>query len=245
MAQTFEKAAANAATAAATVKSPPKAAGGAGARASRPSGAVSVRDVSGRTASGRGVSAADGTTRARIERAALELFAARGVDAATTREIALGAGLSEGALYRHFASKEEIAQSLFATIHERLARLVREAGAAGAGIEETAGAIVDAYCQTADEDWTLFSYHLLSTARFLPTPPGDDNPVAAAEDVVAAAMRAGEIPRGEPMLVAAMALGVVLQPALHKAYGRFEGPLSAHSAALKRGVVAVLKRAGE
>ena len=194
--------------------------------------------------SSRGVSAADGTTRARIERAALEQFAGKGVDAATTREIAAAAGLSEGALYRHFASKEEIAQSLFATIHERLARLVREAGAAGASLEEKAGAIVDAYCQTADEDWTLFAYHLTSTARFLPTPPGDDNPVLAAEDVIAEAMAAGEIASGNPMFVAAMALGVVLQPALHKAYGRLDGPLSAHAPALKRGVVAVLKTAG-
>jgi AcrR family transcriptional regulator len=190
------------------------------------------------------VSAADGTTRARIERAALEQFAAKGVDAATTREIAAAAGLSEGALYRHFASKEEIAQSLFATIHERLARLVREARARGTTIEEKAGAIVDAYCQTADEDWTLFAYHLTSTARFLPTPPGEDNPVAAAEEVVADAMKAGEIPKGDPMLVAAMALGVVLQPALHKAYGRLEGPLSPHAPGLKRGVIAVLRNAG-
>ncbi len=213
------------------------------AAAASPSRGGPARDEA-RAGAARGVSAADGTTRARIERAALELFAGKGVDAATTREIAAAAGLSEGALYRHFASKQEIAQSLFAAIHERLARLVREAGANGRNIEEKAGAIVDAYCQIADEDWTLFSYHLTSTARFLPTPPGDDNPVLAAEEVIAAAMAAGEIAKGDAMVVAAMALGVVLQPALHKAYGRLDGPLSAHAAALKRGVVAVLKRAG-
>lgn len=219
------------------VKAGAAVAGGRGGAAGKGSTA-SARNI---LAAARGVSAADGTTRARIERAALDLFAAKGVDAATTREIAAAAGLSEGALYRHFASKEEIAASLFATIHERLARLVREAGAHGSSIEDKAAAIVDAYCQTADEDWTLFSYHLLSTARFLPTPPGDDNPVLAAEEVVAAAMSAGEIPNGDPPLVAAMALGVVLQPALHKAYGRLDGPLSAQSAALKQGVVAVLR----
>ena len=39
--------------------------------------------------------------RPKIERAALELFVNVGVDAATTREIAESAQVSEGALYRH------------------------------------------------------------------------------------------------------------------------------------------------
>ncbi len=181
------------------------------------------------------------TSRGRIERAALQLFVERGVDATTTREIAAAAGLSEGALYRHFPSKEAIAEGLFIAMHERLARLVRETSATGLTIDEQAEAIVNAYCRTADEDWTHFAYHLLSTAHFLPTPPGDDNPVAAAEDVVAAAMARGDIPKSDPALVAAMALGVVLQTALHKAYGRIDGPLSAHAPALAKGVVAVLK----
>lgn len=192
-----------------------------------------------------GVAALDGTTRERIERAALEQFVGHGVDAATTREIAAAAGLSEGALYRHFPSKEAIAETLFTAIHERLARLVREAGAAGATINAQAARIVDAYCQTADEDWTLFSYHLLTTAHFLPSPPGDDNPVAAVEEIVAAAMARGDIPEGDPVLLAAMALGVVLQPALHKAHGRLDGPLAARASILKSGVLAVLKSGGK
>lgn len=183
---------------------------------------------------------ADTSTRSRIERAALALFVARGVDAATTRLIAAEAGLSEGALYRHFPSKEAIAESLFVDIHERLARIIRAAARAADGIGAEADAVVDAYCRTADEDWLLFSYHLLSTAHFLPTPPGADNPVAAAEEIIASAMTRGEIIKGDAALVAAMALGVVLQPALHKAYGRLEGPLSVHAAALKGAVRAVL-----
>lgn len=193
------------------------------------------------TQAARGVSAADGTTRARIERAALGAFAARGIDAATTREIAAGAGLSEGALYRHYPSKQAIARGLFIAIHERLAGLVRATTATGLAIEDQADAIVRAYCRTADEDWTLFAFHLLSTAHFLPTPPGDDNPVAAIEDVVRLAMARGEIAAGDPALVAAMALGVVLQPALHKAHGRLDGPLLPLAPQLARAVVAVLK----
>ena len=188
----------------------------------------------------RGVTAKEGSTKARIERAALTLFTAQGIEGATTREIAAATGVSEGALYRHFKGKEEIASHLFQAIHERLARLVREAGAGAAHIDDQAKAIVDAYCMTAEDDWTLFSYHLLSMAHFLPTPPGADDPVSATEDIIAAAMARGELTKRDPQLLAAMALGVVLQPALHRVYGRLTAPLGAYADQFKRNIIAVL-----
>ncbi len=58
--------------------------------------------------------------RPKIERAALKLFIHEGIDAATTREIAEKAGVSEGALYRHYKGKDELALSLFMETHNRL-----------------------------------------------------------------------------------------------------------------------------
>jgi len=188
----------------------------------------------------RGVTAKEGSTKARIERAALTLFATRGIEGATTREIAAAAGVSEGALYRHFKGKEQIASHLFEAIHERLARLVREAGASANNIDKQAEAIVEAYCSTAEDDWTLFSYHLLAMAHFLPSPPGGDDPVSATEDIITAAMKREELSKRDPHLLAAMALGVVLQPALHKVYGRLSEPLGAYADQFKRNIIAVL-----
>jgi len=54
----------------------------------------------------RGVSAVDGTNKAKIERAALTLFAEHGVDGVSTKSIAVAAGVSEGLLYRHFTNKK-------------------------------------------------------------------------------------------------------------------------------------------
>lgn len=51
--------------------------------------------------------------KADIERAAMELFASQGYAATTIKHIAAKAEVTEGALYRHYASKEEMAQSLF------------------------------------------------------------------------------------------------------------------------------------
>ena len=189
----------------------------------------------------RGVTAVDGSTKARIERAALALFQQGEMDKATTRAIAAHAGISEGALYRHYASKEEIWEGLFFTIHQRLGDLAMAAATADDHIRGQAAALVRAYCQTADDDWQLFCFHLLALHRFLPRKHDTSNdPVAASEFIVRQAMERGQIPQGDPVLVAGMALGVVLQPALHKAYGRLPGKLSDYEAPLTEAVVAVL-----
>ncbi len=187
-------------------------------------------------------------TRARIERAAVELFRSRGVDAVTTREIASASGVSEGALYRHFPGKESLAETIFFAIHARLAQEVAAAAAGAQGIDDIARAIVAAYVRVADEDWALFSYHLLTTHRFLPYTDnsshlhdGNGNPVRIVETVIAQAISGGALPEGDARLKAAAALGVVLQAALHKIYGRIIGELSDHREALSRAVIAVLK----
>ena len=169
----------------------------------------------------RGVTAADGTTKAKIERAALFLFQQGEMDKATTRAIAARAGISEGALYRHYKSKEEIWEGLFYTIHARLGDLAMAAHLSSDHVREQAAALVRAYCQTADDDWQLFCFHLLSLHRFLPLKnPVENDPVGACEIMAMKAMENGQVKKADPILTAGMALGVVLQPALHKAYGR-------------------------
>jgi AcrR family transcriptional regulator len=47
-------------------------------------------------------------TRTRILQAAQKLFASRGFDGTTTRDLAQAAGVAEGTLFRHFANKKSI-----------------------------------------------------------------------------------------------------------------------------------------
>lgn len=168
-------------------------------------------------------------TKQRIERAALTLFVARGVAETTTREIALAASIAEGTIYRYFPSKEQLAVDMFLRHHRALAEALDEAQGKAATLREKIDAIVRCYCEWADRDWTLFAYHLLNQHSFLiQVPDGAPNPVNVVREVIARAMKAGEIPRRDADLVAASAIGAVMQPATYKVYGRFEGPLSAH-----------------
>jgi AcrR family transcriptional regulator len=168
-------------------------------------------------------------TKARLERAALTLFVARGVAETTTREIAMAASVAEGTIYRYFPSKERLALDLFLRHHRALAEALTEAQRPARGLRARIEAIVRCYCEWADRDWTLFAYHLLNQHSFLIQVPDDaPNPVTVVREVIAEAMKAGEIPRRNIDLAAASAIGVVLQAATYKVYGRFTGDLSAH-----------------
>ena len=179
--------------------------------------------------------------RPKIERAALQLFVDSGVDAATTREIASSAGVSEGALYRHYRSKDELALALFMETHNRLGSMLGEALASDGTIEGRVRRAVEAYCALADEDWLLFSFHIVSLNRLLPHDSRrEDDPVSRLEKIIAAMMAAGDIPEGDPALVTAMCLGVVMQPAQHKIYNRLPGPFSGHADTFTRSILAIL-----
>tara|TARA_R110000796_G_scaffold63911_3_gene147858 strand:- start:1911 stop:2525 length:615 start_codon:yes stop_codon:yes gene_type:complete len=180
--------------------------------------------------------------RPKIERAALKLFIHEGIDAATTREIAEKAGVSEGALYRHYKGKDELALSLFMETHNRLGAMMAEALSGDGSLEDKVNAAVEAYCALADEDFLLFSFHLVSLHRFLPYDKRrEDDPVSITEKIIAGLIQEGHIPKGDPALKAAMALGVVMQAGQNKIYNRLPGPFSQHAPAMARAVMCVLK----
>ena len=168
-------------------------------------------------------------TKSRLERAALTLFVARGVAETTTKEIAMAASVAEGTIYRYFPSKEQLALDLFLRHHQGLAEALAEAQRPAKGLRAKVEAIVRCYCEWADRDWTLFAYHLLNQHSFLiQVPDGMTNPVTVVREVIAQSMKAGEIPRRNVDLAAASAIGVVMQAATYKVYGRFTGDLSDH-----------------
>lgn len=200
------------------------------------------KDIFDGTDSNEGVTARYGSTKARIERAALQLFARHGVDGVSIKQIAEACVISDGAMYRHFKSKEELARLMFEAIHAKLQDLVVENLQPGASLEDTARAMVTAYCQLADADPAQFTYHLAHRNHFISAfGDGGADPSDFMSECVKAAMETGEIPAGDPELRAGMALGVVMQAAEYSLYGRVAPPLSAHIEEFVRGIMAVLK----
>lgn len=182
-----------------------------------------------------------GTGKGRIERAALILFSSATIDGVSTKRIAQMAEVSEGLLYRHYKSKDELARVLMLAIHNRLTDMITNIAALNIPLEEKIRRITVEYCRIADEDWSLFRYHILHLHRFPNLSEGPrDNPHGAAANLLRDAMQNGELPSEDADILAAMALGVVLQIAHSKSLGILGGPLLPHAGRLSQAVLRVL-----
>ncbi len=168
----------------------------------------------------------DGTaTRERIDRTAMALFAEKGVSETTIRDIAQGAGIAEGALYRHYRGKDELIVGLFQRHYAAFARRLQALEAARPHTRDKLAAMIEECCWVFDQDPVLFRFLLLVQHHSLQRVEGADTPVEVVRRVLAEGMERGEILKGDPDFAAALVMGVIIQPATFKTYGRLPGPM--------------------
>jgi AcrR family transcriptional regulator len=162
-----------------------------------------------------------------IARSALELFVAKGITETTIREIAASAGIAEGALYRHYESKEHLAWELFSTNYLDFARELDRLQEKYDTLQDKLAAMIRQFCAFFDRDPVLFSYLLLAQhAQLKKVTPEMLTAVTVLQKVIGQGMARREVPAMDVELAAAMVLGVVLQVAVFKAYGRITQNLS-------------------
>jgi AcrR family transcriptional regulator len=178
----------------------------------------------------------------RVDRASVELFAARGIDGVSIADIATDAGVSQGALYRHYRSKDELATQLFTTAYRRTGAELAAIVAAERSFANRIAAMVGHFCTLYDRDPSLFRFMLLSQHDLLPR-IDDSNaaPVGAIETAIAKAIAAGEIAAVDVIAAAAAVMGIILQTALFHLYGRLKGPLTPRAPALARAAIAAVE----
>ena len=165
-------------------------------------------------------------TRRRIETAATRLFVEKGVAETGVRDIARTVDISEGALYRHYASKEELVWQLFERHYVEFAgRLVTLAEN-----ETTARgrlhAMIRGFCHEHDENPTLFRFLLfVQHGQLGKLAPGAPTPVHAVRTVIEQGIASGEIPPQDPHLATALMFGIVLEPVQFAAYGELRSDM--------------------
>src|ERR1700757_1385398 len=175
------------------------------------------------------------------ERAAVDLFAANGFDGVSIAEIAAKAGVSQGALYRHYPSKEELAWVLFSTAYLHTGEELDRIRTGGAEFEAAVTAMIAHFCTLYDEDPALFRFMLITQHGFLPRiPSGSRTPVDAVADLVSDAVAKNRLKTIDPALGAAVIMGVILQSATFHIYGRLGGSLGARARGLARAAIAAV-----
>lgn len=169
-------------------------------------------------------------TQDRIEQVAIGLFASKGVRETTIKDIATAAGLSEGALYRHFTSKDDLVWRAFEHRYVALAFRLTTAAAAASTSRARLAAMIREIALAHDDDPALFHFLVFVQHGQLRRLAADTpTPVTVVHDLLAAAIAAGEIPAQDANLATALVFGLVLQPMTFAAYGRLPGPQAAYA----------------
>ena len=159
-------------------------------------------------------------TRRRIEAAATRLFVEKGVAETGVRDIARTVEISEGALYRHFASKDELVWRLFERHYVEFAGRLTTLAEGETTARARLSAMIHGFCEAHDENPTLFRFLLfVQHGQLRKLPPGTPTPVHAVRTVIAHGIASGEIPAQEPSLATALMFGIVLEPVQFAAYG--------------------------
>ena len=161
----------------------------------------------------------------RIETAALRLFAQKGVGETSVRDIAGAAGVSDGALYRHFSSKAALVRAMFAVRYAELAVTLEELAGSG-GFAARMRALVRGLCTLHDREPDSFNFMLVVQHEQLPRYDNrDGSPVDALRHLIIDGIAAGDLPDQDPDLATAIVMGIVVQPATFKLYGRIARPM--------------------
>lgn len=178
----------------------------------------------------------------RIEDAAVTLFAEKGVKETTIADIAQRAGLSEGALYRHYKGKAELVERLFSEHYRTLGQQLDALQAAETTGRAKLAAMIEAVCALFENDQALFRLLLLVQHEQLPRlSPGLRSPVQVVSDVLSGAMSRGEIPGQDPNFATALVFGIVLQTATFRIYDRLDRPMTDLSTRLTAACWAALR----
>jgi len=121
-------------------------------------------------------------TRDRLVRAALELFTTQGYHTSTTPEIAAKAGVAEGTIYRHFASKEQMLNEIYRAGVRVFTGIVRETPA-GLACAERLERIAAGWREVAVRNPSLVRLVFVSRLRSLLDPRSRDAAKELREEV--------------------------------------------------------------
>lgn len=164
-----------------------------------------------------------------IEKTAMDLFSNRGLAQVTVKDIARGAGCAEGALYRHYKSKEEMAWKLFTRELEKFGKELEKVLNGPETFNERLKKGLETFYLLFEKERAIFRFILLTQHNF----PNEGklldkktNPFDIVTKFIQEGVSSGVWHSDDPVFTTSLVMGMVLQPATMKIYGRIDGTLS-------------------
>ncbi len=159
--------------------------------------------------------------------AAVRLFVERGIDGTSVKEIASAAKVAEGALYRHFKSKEALAWHLFETNLKEYTSTLLAKVLAVRDARERIRVLVEESLGACERNPTLFYYLILSEHRELQRFTADYlHPGNIVDQLVSEGQASGELRKGEPELLSSLILGSAHRLCIRRCRGQLKVPLT-------------------
>ena len=169
-------------------------------------------------------------TKEQIERAALRLFLRDGIDGASMREVTREAGISLGAVYNHYESKEELAWQLFLSGWSEFAFEMRRAAREKRGIRAQLQAMIGYVFNAFDEDPDRVGYVFFSRHQHMHrVNPKLPNPVLVFRVFITNAMTEKVFRKMDAEVATTIVLGACIQMIDSKMLKRIKGPLGARA----------------
>jgi AcrR family transcriptional regulator len=168
-----------------------------------------------------------GTKLPKVMRASIRLFVRQGIDGTTIQDIAREAGVSEGALYRHFKSKDELAWHLFTTHLAEFTTHLFSMVMSQPTAEQRIRAFVAECFKAFEANRDLFTYLIISEHRELKKYPGTQlHPGHVMLKVIQEGQTAGEIKAGDPYILGSLVLGGIIRICVVKIHNAIDGRLT-------------------
>jgi len=180
-----------------------------------------------------------------VMRAALRLFVKKGIDGTTIKDIAQAAGVAEGALYRHFKSKDDLAWHLFSTHLIQFTKELKEKVFKEVGAQNQIRKFVEESFAAYESDPELYTYLILREHSELDKYAQENvHPGNVVTQIIEEGQKAGQIKPGDPYILGGLFVGGVIRIAVVKMYGNINENLAHYTGYVADSIWAMVKSPG-
>ncbi len=169
------------------------------------------------------------TKKPAITEAAIRLFSEKGIKATTVKDIAMAAHVAEGTLYRHWKSKDELAQEIFYDNMRRFKLDLENELCGVTGTKNRLRRAILAFYAFAHREPLLYKFLILSShyelRGLLPQTP---KPLEVIIEIVREGIVAGELKEIELPFAGAIIVGVITKLSDFKRMGVIEKDLDSY-----------------